>query len=88
MSRRMSSVNLVVIVESFRVIIQHTSGETNKFHLASILAVAAALGVKLGLFLYCYSLRGSSGQVRVLWEDHRNDLFVNTFGQCGSRLFQ
>lgn len=40
----MGSVNLVVIVESVRVIITHGDGSTNKFHLASILAVAAALG--------------------------------------------
>lgn len=36
--------------------------------------------VKLLLFIYCYSLRQKSSQVRVLWEDHRNDLFINTFG--------
>jgi len=44
------------------------------------MAVAAALGVKFCLFLYCYSLRTASSLVRVLWEDHRNDLFINTFG--------
>ncbi|KAF8307180.1 hypothetical protein DL93DRAFT_2088238 [Clavulina sp. PMI_390] len=76
----MGAVNLVVIVESVRVLVSHTGGGTNEFHLASILAVAAALGVKLGLFLYCFSIRDSSGQVRVLWEDHRNDLFINSFG--------
>lgn len=38
------------------------------------------LGVKFLLFLYCYSLRNSSSQVHVLWEDHRNDLWINTFG--------
>ena len=32
------------------------------------------------LFLYCYSLRKRSSQVEVLWEDHRNDLFLNGFG--------
>jgi hypothetical protein len=37
-------------------------------------------GVKFLLFLYCFSLRGKSSQVRVLWEDHRNDLFINSFG--------
>jgi hypothetical protein len=38
-------------------------------------------GVKFLLFLYCYSLRSKSSQVEVLWEDHRNDLFINSFGE-------
>lgn len=32
-------------------------------------------GVKFALFCYCYAIKGSSSQVQVLWEDHRNDLF-------------
>lgn len=42
------------------------------------------LGVKFVLFLYCLSLRNKSSQVRVLWEDHRNDLFINFFGKVAS----
>jgi len=84
----MASANLVVIVESVRSIVSHAG--TDKFHLPSLLAVAAALVVKLLLFLYCYAIRTKSSQVRMLWEDHRNDLFVNTFGILmsagGSRL--
>ncbi|EIM92410.1 CDF-like metal transporter [Stereum hirsutum FP-91666 SS1] len=76
----MGSVNLVVIVESARDLITHGGGDTNKFHVPSIVAVGAALGVKFLLFLYCYSLRTRSSQVLVLWEDHRNDLFINGFG--------
>ena len=38
-------------------------------------------GVKFLLFLYCHSLRSKSSQVEVLWEDHRNDLFINSFGE-------
>ncbi|KAL5519517.1 hypothetical protein ACEPAH_1200 [Sanghuangporus vaninii] len=76
----MASVNLVVIVESMRSIIDHGSEELNEFHLPSLIAVGAALGVKFLLFLYCLSLRKSSSQVHVLWEDHRNDLFINGFG--------
>jgi hypothetical protein len=37
-------------------------------------------GVKFMLFLYCFSIRKHSSQVQVLWEDHRNDLFINGFG--------
>lgn len=39
----MSAVNLIVIVESVQKLITG-SGELNKFHLPSLLAVAAALG--------------------------------------------
>ncbi|KZP28902.1 CDF-like metal transporter [Athelia psychrophila] len=75
----MGSVNLVVIVESVRDLI--TSDRSLKpFHLPSIIAVAAAFAVKFVLFLYCWGLRAKSSQVHVLWEDHRNDLFVNGFG--------
>ncbi|EMD42243.1 hypothetical protein CERSUDRAFT_102600 [Gelatoporia subvermispora B] len=77
----MGSVNLVVIVESVRTIVTHKSGDdTNDFHIPSLIAVGAALGVKFMLFLYCLSLRHASSQVHVLWEDHRNDLFINGFG--------
>jgi len=76
----MASVNLVVIVESVRSLASHKNGELNKLHIPSLVAVAAALVVKFCLFLYCSSLRKSSSQVEVLWEDHRNDLWINAFG--------
>lgn len=41
----MGSVNLVVIVESARGLITHDGGTTNDFHVASIVAVGAALGM-------------------------------------------
>ncbi|KAI0931608.1 hypothetical protein AcW1_001035 [Taiwanofungus camphoratus] len=87
----MGSVNLVVIVESLQSIITHTGGDdTNSFHIPSLVAVGVALGIKFALFLYCMSLRKVSSQVEVLWEDHRNDIFVNGFGLLmsagGSRL--
>jgi len=37
--------------------------------------------VKFLLFLYSYSLRKKSSQVQVLWQDHRNDLWINGFGE-------
>ncbi|GLB43566.1 putative CDF-like metal transporter [Lyophyllum shimeji] len=76
----MGSVNLVVIVESLGNVITKHNDDLKKFHLPSIIAVSVALGVKFMLFLYCLSLRGKSSQVRVLWEDHRNDLWINGFG--------
>jgi len=76
----MGSVNLVVIVESLRTVISKRGDSLNDFHIPSIVAVAAALAVKFLLFLYSYSLRRKSSQVQVLWQDHRNDLWINTFG--------
>ncbi|KAJ6520174.1 CDF-like metal transporter [Mycena sanguinolenta] len=76
----MGSVNLVVIVESVQSLITKKNDDLKQFHLPSIIAVAAALAVKFLLFVYCFSLRKKSSQVLVLWEDHRNDLWINTFG--------
>ncbi|KAI0756392.1 CDF-like metal transporter [Daedaleopsis nitida] len=77
----MGSVNLVVIVESARTLITRNSeATTNELHVPSLIAVGAALGVKFLLFLYCFGYRQASSQVRMLWEDHRNDLFINGFG--------
>ncbi|GAB1523933.1 cation efflux family protein [Rhizoctonia solani] len=76
----MAAVNLVILVESVRALVDHGGEETNDLHIPSIIAVATAFGVKFALFLYCYALRNSSSQVRMLWEDHRNDLFINGFG--------
>lgn len=41
----MSSVNLVVTVESVQTIIDHKGDDTNKLHIPSLIAVAAALGM-------------------------------------------
>ncbi|KAI0094400.1 CDF-like metal transporter [Irpex rosettiformis] len=77
----MGSVNLVVVVESMRTIATHNSADdTNTLHVPSLISVAAALGAKFLLFLYCLPLRKANSQVEVLWEDHRNDLFINGFG--------
>jgi len=76
----MASVNLVVIVEALRTLVTKRGDSLTDFHLPSIIAVASALVVKFLLFLYSYSLRSKSSQVQVLWQDHRNDLWINTFG--------
>ncbi|KAG8891386.1 hypothetical protein FRC01_014734, partial [Tulasnella sp. 417] len=73
----MASVNLVVVVECIRNMI--SSHEAVDFKIVPLINVASALAVKFGLFLYCFALRNVSSQVRMLWEDHRNDLFVNGF---------
>ena len=45
--------------------------------LPSTIVVAIAFTTKFCLFLYCYALRNTYSQIRILWEDHRNDLFIN-----------
>jgi len=78
----MCSVNMVVAVESLRAIIEHgpNDADTTTFFLPAIVAVGSALAIKLLLFIYCFSLRNKDSQIRMLWEDHRNDLFLNSFG--------
>lgn len=56
------------------------SAGIKSFHLPSVTAVAIAFTTKLALFTYCWTLRNVYSQIRILWEDHRNDLFVNGFG--------
>ncbi|KIY51231.1 hypothetical protein FISHEDRAFT_64270 [Fistulina hepatica ATCC 64428] len=75
----MASINLVIIVESVTAII-NSDRKLKGFYVPAVVAVGVALGVKFLLFLYCFSIRKRSSQVQVLWEDHRNDLFINGFG--------
>jgi divalent metal cation (Fe/Co/Zn/Cd) transporter len=76
----MITVSVVIIVESIREVASHTGSELNAFSLPSVIAVALAFATKFGLFLYCWALRNKYSQVRILWEDHRNDLSINGFG--------
>jgi hypothetical protein len=92
----MGSVNFVVIVESAQDLLKHSNKDLKFHvpsvvavgaalggwaHLFIHVVCANQLkGVKFLLFLYCYSSRSRSSQVEVLWEDHRNDLFINSFG--------
>lgn len=76
----MITVSVVIIVESIREIATHDSGDVNDFFLPSVIAVCVAFATKFSLFLYCWALRNKYSQVRILWEDHRNDLFINGFG--------
>jgi hypothetical protein len=51
----MGSVNLVVIVESVQTLIT-SNGELRKFHIPSIVAVAAALGERVSICMIYQSL--------------------------------
>lgn len=76
----MTSVSFILIVLSARELAEGSTTETGSFHLPSVIAVAVAFCTKLALFLYCWALRNKYSQIRILWEDHRNDLFINGFG--------
>ena len=76
----MTSVSFILIVLSIMELIAGNPKDTKEFHLQSVIAVAVAFVTKLALFLYCWTLRNVYSQIRILWEDHRNDLFINGFG--------
>ena len=74
----MISVSLIII--AFVAQELATSDEAKEFYLPSVIAVCCAFATKLGLFLYCWAIKDKYSQVNILWQDHRNDLFVNSFG--------
>jgi cation diffusion facilitator family transporter len=76
----MTAVSFILIAFSIREVVGGNQAGTTDFHLPSVIAVAIAFCTKLTLFLYCWALRNQYSQIRILWEDHRNDLFINGFG--------
>ena len=76
----MTSVSFILVVMSAKELAEGSNAETSGFHLPSVIAVAVAFSTKFCLFLYCWALRNKYSQIRILWEDHRNDLFINGFG--------
>lgn len=77
----MTAVSFILIAFSIQELATHAkNSETLEFHLPSVIAVSVAFCTKLCLFLYCWALRNQYSQIRILWEDHRNDLFINGFG--------
>lgn len=76
----MTAVSLIIIAFAARELAEHPHDELKPFFLPSILSVCVAFGTKLTLFLYTWSIKDKYSQVRILWEDHRNDLLVNGFG--------
>ncbi|KAG2415094.1 hypothetical protein HFD88_006285 [Aspergillus terreus] len=76
----MTAVSLILIAFSVRDLAVGSNAETTEFHLPSVIAVAVAFCTKFALFVYCFALRHQVSQIRILWEDHRNDLFINGFG--------
>ena len=76
----MTSVSFILIAFSARELVAGSKSETLKLHIPSIVAVVVAFAAKLALFIYCFALRNQVSHIRILWEDHRNDLFINGFG--------
>ncbi|KAE8151948.1 hypothetical protein BDV25DRAFT_80512 [Aspergillus avenaceus] len=76
----MTAVSFILIAFSIRELAQGSDSETADFHLPSVVAVVVAFATKLALFIYCFALRNHVSQIRILWEDHRNDLLINGFG--------
>ncbi|RMZ76090.1 hypothetical protein DV737_g4975, partial [Chaetothyriales sp. CBS 132003] len=77
----MTAVSFLLIAFSIRdLVATPADSQTKRLHLPSVIAVTVAFMTKLLLFLYCWALRNQYSQVRILWEDHRNDLFINGFG--------
>jgi cation diffusion facilitator family transporter len=76
----MTAVSFILIAFSAHQLAVGTAEDTTEFHLPSVIAVAIAFITKLGLFLYCWALKDIYSQIRILWQDHRNDLLINGFG--------
>jgi divalent metal cation (Fe/Co/Zn/Cd) transporter len=76
----MTAVSFIIIAFSIRELVSGSEEGTQSFHLPAVIAVAVAFATKFALFLYCWALRNQVSQIRILWEDHRNDLFINGFG--------
>lgn len=82
----MTAVSFIIIAFAIRELVAGSETLTSPFHLPSIIAIAVAFVTKLCLFLYCFALRDQVSQIRILWEDHRNDLIINGVGLCTSIL--
>lgn len=74
----MTSVSLIIIAFAAQELARAHADKN--FHLPAVIAVCIAFATKLSLFLYCWAIKDKYSQVNILWQDHRNDLFVNGFG--------
>lgn len=86
----MTAVSFIIIVLSLLELKSPPVEATKSLHLPSVIVVGIAGLTKFVLFCYCWTLRNAYSQIRILWEDHRNDLLINGFGLLtsvgGSRL--
>lgn len=82
----MTAVSMIIIAFSIRELVEGSTTLKAPFHLPSVIAVSVAFFTKLALFMYCFALRNQVSQIRILWEDHRNDLLINGIGVMTSIL--
>ncbi|RKF63038.1 Metal tolerance protein 3 [Erysiphe neolycopersici] len=75
----MTSVSIFLIILAVRELLGEATNGDTRLKLPSVIAVVVAFIVKLSLFLYCWGLKDKYSQVNILWQDHRNDLFINGF---------
>ncbi|SNX85179.1 related to mitochondrial Fe2+ transporter MMT1 and related transporters (cation diffusion facilitator superfamily) [Melanopsichium pennsylvanicum] len=74
----MGMVSAILVVEAIQ---ELATGDGDKeLHIAALIAVGIAFVTKGILAIYCFGLRKYSSQVEVLYQDHRNDIFINGFG--------
>ncbi|KAL1879072.1 hypothetical protein VTK73DRAFT_7398 [Phialemonium thermophilum] len=77
----MTAVSFILIAFAARELTEKSGhADVNRFHLPSVIAVVVAFSTKLALFFYTWSLKDKYSQIRILWQDHRNDLLINGFG--------
>lgn len=76
----MTAVSFIIIVLSLLELKSPPQEATKGFFLPSVIVVALAAVTKFALFCYCWALKDVYSQIHILWEDHRNDLFINGFG--------
>ncbi|GJN94228.1 hypothetical protein Rhopal_007302-T1 [Rhodotorula paludigena] len=74
----MGAVSVILVAFSVQDLARRNTDK--ELHIPALIVVGIAFATKFALFAYCFSIRGKNSQVRVLWEDHRNDLFINGFG--------
>ncbi|CAG8646735.1 16063_t:CDS:2 [Funneliformis caledonium] len=82
-SSLMCTVSIELIIEAIKALIGHERKlDINPLAFACI---AVALGTKFILFIYCFFQRNFP-IARILGQDHRNDLMINSFGLTMSLL--
>jgi len=79
----MSALSIELIIESIQALIRKEGAPD--VSLIPILCIASSLFSKFLLFLYCNWLKRYPS-AKVLAQDHRNDLFVNSFGLTAAIL--
>ncbi|RIA95410.1 cation efflux family-domain-containing protein [Glomus cerebriforme] len=82
-SSLMCTVSIELIIEAIKNIVGNE--KPVDVHPLAVICVGSALGAKFLLFLYCFSQR-QFPSARILAQDHRNDLFINSIGLTMSLL--